>query len=129
MSVICEKEMIVHNRPIQPINDLKILKVSAYFARPIYSKAIYHICDSFSNQNNVNIPSIIVAPNKSNDRIEKKIQESDIGGYNKILDYVRGTVVFKTLEDLFDFVNFARKYDFSNLSLNDVDSKNLKILE
>ena len=121
--------MIVHNRPIQPINDLKILKVSAYFARPIYSKAIYHICDSFSNQNNVNIPSIIVAPNKSNDRIEKKIQESDIGGYNKILDYVRGTVVFKTLEDLFDFVNFARKYDFSNLSLNDVDSKNLKILE
>ena len=117
-----------NKRPVQVTNDFMVLKAYAGFGKPIFDNALSFVVNSFKQQTGSNNMYIMTAPNKSDERIEEKIKEYDVGDYDKILDYIRGTVVFKNLEGLFDFINFAKNFDFSNLQVKDVDSKNLEIL-
>ena len=116
-------------KPTQPTNDVEILLKSAVFVKPIFDKNMQYITNSFAKQNNTNKPYFIAAPNKNRERIEEKIKENDIGGYNEILDYVRGAIVFTNLDDLFNFVNFAKKFKFSELNLEGIKNNKLKIMQ
>ncbi len=109
-------------KPTQPTSDIEILLKSAVFVKPIFDKQVSLITDAFSKQNNIYNLSVKKAPNKTKERAEKKVKECDVKGYNGILDYTRGAIIFKTLEDLFNFVNFTRNFKFPKLHLEDTQN-------
>lgn len=86
--------------------------------------------EKFEKAHNTTMRTTVV-PLKSRKRINEKIEkDDDIYGASDILDVVRGTVSFKTVEELLDFLqfisttkftedDFTQNYDFLSPSFND----------
>ena len=68
-----------------------------------------------------------MGPLKAAERVYEKIKDDDIKTSSNVLDFLRATFSFDTIEDLLDFVNFTKSYSFTNEDFN-ADTLNKKVL-
>ena len=106
--------MILDKKPMQSekINSVKVARDAGRMAQGLFEQALYIATVNYANQHNKKI-LLKYTDIKGADRIEAKSGDQDIGGdCRKILDIVRATVVFETIEDVLDFVGTMKNTSF-----------------
>ncbi len=128
------------DRPKQGINDLQILSDISNFSGRVLAYSIRNLLYKFGSEQNLfinrgninNRVNFIQAENKGLERINEKIKEENVGDFDKILDYTRCSISFPTLETLFDFVNYAKSFDFETVDyskFNEILKKSPRIID
>ncbi len=108
------------SKPAQSSNDLQVLLAEAGYAKNVIDYALPKLLNEFAkitsyihaDEFTQNTIKIISTENKGLTRIKQKVMEDDVGDYQNILDYVRCSISFPTVESLFDFVKFAMSFNF-----------------
>lgn len=132
------KQQLDSNKPSQSSNDLTVLLTEADYVKPIIDYAMPILLKKFTKDSHLNLSDdseldkikweqnkiyFIPANNKNKDRITEKVTEYSVkGGFSNILDYVRCTISFPTLESLFDFVKFANDFQFAPTDFKDFEN-------
>lgn len=110
----------ISKKPAQSSNDLELLLAEAQYVKPVVDYSMPLLLKAFEKQtsyvfSDTLTPNTIVfkkTNNKGSDRIKQKVRENDVGEFQNILDYVRCSISFPTVESLFNFVKFAYKFNF-----------------
>ena len=119
----------ISKKPAQSSNGLNALLMEADYVKPVIDYSIPLMLKEFEKQTSYMLsdsltPNTIVfkqTNNKGSDRIKQKVRENDVGQFQNILDYVRCSISFPTVESLFNFVKFAYKFNFKAEDFKDFE--------
>lgn len=103
-------KQIDFTKPVQPIKVLDDLLQYANYAKLLNDDIIQKICNDFNKQNKDKV-NFISVDNKTKDRVLEKQNEADVCDCDRILDFVRCSIICPSLESLFDFVNYIKNYN------------------
>ena len=101
-------------KPTQPIGitEEELYQYAELYAKPVYDYSLNVLKEEFEAKYNTS-SKMKLSELKSKKRFREKLEERDIGkNPSNILDIVRGTMSFDSVENLLDFIAFTLSFKF-----------------
>ncbi len=121
----------INNKNIKPKQpdgvDLEVLYNYASYVKSVYDYSLQFLLDEFYSVFGKR-GTFKSADLKKEKRAREKLEEDDVKTPDNLLDIVRGTVYFSSVEELLDFIKFTQSFEFKKKNFYKMEDNVVKKL-